>query len=181
MPTLPKYYVIKRDAKNPLWDKYIEWTNEKYNICMFWNICTYYGYDGEYSWNSHISLFNNSPTLITLDFWNECVNGKQEYKVGDIIDTTWLVAFPKGKTAEELGLKVGDLVVSLSDKYFRKWEILQIKTLCTDNSHFLTNWKNEWYRSTNFLSPLPTKLSTPKKPTKIAHTYITKKIRDDGI
>lgn len=27
---LPKYFVIKRDASNPLWQKYINWLNETY-------------------------------------------------------------------------------------------------------------------------------------------------------
>lgn len=85
MKTLPKYFVIKKDKSNPLWEKYINWLNKTYIKFeqQYWNgkILDYYGYDGIESykggtncWNCIDSL-NNNPILITLEEWNECVNG----------------------------------------------------------------------------------------------------------
>jgi len=83
MKTLPEFFVIKRDASNPLWEKYIKWLNDKY--CCKWkgNIDEYlYGYDGNNEYNGGTNYwacvqgFQNSPVLITLEYWNEAVNGE---------------------------------------------------------------------------------------------------------
>jgi hypothetical protein len=80
MKKLPKYFVIKREQGNHLWEKFINWLNERY-VCMFsGNAYNYYGFDGGYDRNgtnafNEISDFQNNPELITLEYWDECVNG----------------------------------------------------------------------------------------------------------
>jgi len=77
-PTLPKYFIIERDNSNPLWDKYIKWLNKEYN--QDWDgVAAFYGYDGTSAYNGtncnkHPRYFKNNPELITLEYWNECVN-----------------------------------------------------------------------------------------------------------
>jgi|688.fasta_scaffold00478_141 hypothetical protein len=78
---LPKYFVIQQNEENPLWKKYIEWLSDEYD--SLWRGCDYlyyYGYDGNTKWGGtnsdyDIMRFNNNPTIITLEHWNECVNG----------------------------------------------------------------------------------------------------------
>lgn len=77
MKQLPKYFVIKREANNPLWNKYIQWLNEKTGF-NFDGRASYYGY----GYNRHIDSicytleeFKNNPTVLTLEEWYECVNG----------------------------------------------------------------------------------------------------------
>lgn len=73
---LPPYFVIKRDETNPLWKKYIDWLNDKYDGNLnATNENAYYGFDGDWNCEYGIKYFNNYPTLITLEYWNECVNG----------------------------------------------------------------------------------------------------------
>lgn len=76
MKKLPKYFVIKRVENNPLWDKYIKWLGETYIYYWEGNVNAYYGYDGkEVTWNNDISSFSNNPTELTLEEWDEMVNG----------------------------------------------------------------------------------------------------------
>jgi len=80
MKELPKYFVIKRDENNPLWEEYIDWLNETYGCDLVGDFSIYYGFDGNITHNGvydgqTINDFQNSPTLITLEEWNECVNG----------------------------------------------------------------------------------------------------------
>ena len=83
MKELPKYFVIKRDESNPRWKKYIDWLNKTYGCSWDGDCYIYYGYDGNsnctdnYRTDCHhiIENFQNSPTLITLEEWDECVNG----------------------------------------------------------------------------------------------------------
>jgi len=79
MNELPKCFVIKRDADNPLWDKYIEWMNKRYGFD--WTGTSIDSYYGNHSDNRtaycSIYLFNE-PTVITLEQWNEAVNGFPE-------------------------------------------------------------------------------------------------------
>lgn len=95
MKRLPKYFVIKRDASNPLWQKYIGWLTPNY--CEIFNGQTwhYYGIDGSNPYNKanmcdKLSDFQNNPTLITLEEWNECVNEvKQEESRGYFTFQNW--------------------------------------------------------------------------------------------
>lgn len=78
MKTLPKYFVIKRDENNPLWYKLKKKLENIIDISEF----EYAGFDGslDYSgWNAwdNIYYFINKPEIITLEQWNECVNGEQ--------------------------------------------------------------------------------------------------------
>lgn len=70
MKKLPEYFCIKRDEYNPLWQKYIDWLNEKYNSHFIGQSNNYYGYNG------HVVLCANdfSGNIITLEQWDECVN-----------------------------------------------------------------------------------------------------------
>jgi len=104
MKTLPKYFIILRDATNPLWDKYIQWLRETYKspwTGAFYNY--YYGYDGNTNNNYHGTdcysnpqKFINNPTIITLDYWNECVNGFQ-------LPEKWCI-----KNSPEIDLVIGE-------------------------------------------------------------------------
>jgi hypothetical protein len=95
MKQLPTYFCIKADLNNPLWKKYIDWLNKKYNILPDgWkgSIWTFYGYDGNEKSTTNgtdaffeLKGFQNSPTIITLEYWNECINGEQKLKVGDTV------------------------------------------------------------------------------------------------
>lgn len=72
--SLPKYFVIETDEDNPLWNKYIDWLNEKYSQNWRWNVYSYYWYDWwiNSNWTSgedEISRFKNNPTVITLEQW----------------------------------------------------------------------------------------------------------------
>jgi len=77
MKTLPEYFIILRDATNPLWDKYIQWLYSTYSERWSGSEHAYYGYDGNCRAHYKSTEFSNNPTIITLDYWNECVNGFQ--------------------------------------------------------------------------------------------------------
>jgi hypothetical protein len=82
MKELPKYFVIKREENKPLWKDYIDWLNKKYNQNNRGGSFEFYGIDGSKVYqglNHHddIEDFQNSPALITLEEWNECVNLKE--------------------------------------------------------------------------------------------------------
>ena len=78
---LPKYFIVKRDASNPLWKKYIDWLNKTYGSDWTGNTLEYYyGYDGSRGYGGtdvwpDISRFKNNPTILTLEQWDEIVNG----------------------------------------------------------------------------------------------------------
>ena len=76
---LPKYFVIKRDNSNPLWDKYIQWLNSKYNTNWQGNTWSYYGFDGTNICWHNVNSFKNNPTLLTLEEWDSIVNLKEEF------------------------------------------------------------------------------------------------------
>lgn len=74
---LPKYFAILHYGNNPLWDNYIVWLNKKYNRDFRGDsINKYYGYDGQ-DRCTNISNFDNNPTILTLEQWNNIVNGNQ--------------------------------------------------------------------------------------------------------
>lgn len=95
MKKLPKYFVIKRDGSNPLWRKYIDWINKEYKQLWGGIVINYYGYDGsEYyggtDCHNDLSSFKNNQTLITLEEWDECVNGvKQKEPQGYFTYQNW--------------------------------------------------------------------------------------------
>jgi hypothetical protein len=77
---LPKYFAIKRDANNPLWNKYITWLNETYENNLSGDAFSYYGYDGfSANWFYNINNFKNPVTELTLEQWDSVVNKKNEY------------------------------------------------------------------------------------------------------
>jgi len=76
---LPKYFVIKRDLSNPLWQKYIDWLNETYGSRWKGKQFLYYGNDGNIFYNgtafyNKISSFENNPELLTLEEWYSFLN-----------------------------------------------------------------------------------------------------------
>jgi len=83
MTELPEYFVIKREADNPLWDKYIQWINS-FKGC---NIDKNKSMDEFISFDTYIEdwdCFNNlehckktKPILITLEQWDSIVNKTQ--------------------------------------------------------------------------------------------------------
>jgi hypothetical protein len=84
MTKLPESFCIQRDADNPLWGKYIDWLNKKYDRCfeVDSSVWAYYGV-----WEGVCSCELNTfdATIITLEQWDAIVNPKPEFKVGDYI------------------------------------------------------------------------------------------------
>jgi hypothetical protein len=77
---LPEYFAIKRDANNPLWKKYINWLNEKYNRALNGDAQNeYYGYDGYVNYYAALKSFKNPVTELTLEQWDNIVNKKDEF------------------------------------------------------------------------------------------------------
>ena len=83
---LPKYFVIQRDANNPLWDEYIKWLNKNYNSDYSGaDPNYYYGFDGylcgdksdRAAVSRDFSNFKNNPKILTLEQWDEIVNPKK--------------------------------------------------------------------------------------------------------
>ena len=83
----PKYFVVKMEDDNPLWQKYIDWLNKTYDTNWIGDICKYYGYDGN---NDHkcgtnglntISHFENNPVRLTLEEWHKLfIENKKKVK-----------------------------------------------------------------------------------------------------
>ena len=92
MKKLPKYFLIKRDENNPLWAKYIDWLNSKSPTgSVIGDVSNYYGLDSGSTIRSLNSLIDiGHTTLITLEEWDECVNGvKKEEPQGYFTYQNW--------------------------------------------------------------------------------------------
>jgi hypothetical protein len=83
MTELPEYFVIKREADNPLWDKYIQWINsfKGCNIDKNQSMNEFISFD---TYIEYWDCFNNlehckktKPILITLEQWDSIVNKTQ--------------------------------------------------------------------------------------------------------
>lgn len=118
---LPKYFVIKKDESNPLWQKYINWINSKiqpYNCRGI--MYTYYGVEGEESISSvkgfncsdSINDFQNNPTLITLEQWDSIVNPKEF-----VLPEKWCIKVGRNSTP----IEVYNWRCSLSDSSGYNW------------------------------------------------------------
>lgn len=90
MTQLPKEFLIKRNDPNPLWQRYIDWLNTKYNVNWGGDVHNYYGYVTSSTINNfscHISENNTlgvddlsmcpDASIITLEYWDKCVNGEK--------------------------------------------------------------------------------------------------------
>lgn len=76
MNKLPDYFVIRREAENPLWNKYIAWMDNTYGVNWYGGAPYYYGYNGYNRVAVSASHFVSPyPTVITLEQWDEIVNG----------------------------------------------------------------------------------------------------------
>lgn len=76
MNSLPEFFAIKHDEANPLWGKYLEWLNDKYNKKFNgWNSFYYYGYDGDAKCEKY-QYFHKDTTVLTLEQWNEMITPK---------------------------------------------------------------------------------------------------------
>jgi hypothetical protein len=86
MEKLPEYFAIKRDLSNPLWENFKDWF-KKQSKKNGWSFdMEYYGRHNECLYSlgfmgcENFANFNNNPELITLEYWNKCVNVvKSEY------------------------------------------------------------------------------------------------------
>jgi len=93
MKKLPKYFVIKRDLKNPLWKKYIHWIGEESGNYWSGDSYTYYGFDGSNDFDGvvchdRLEEFDNSPIVITLEQWDKYVKDSKPISIGDSIIVT---------------------------------------------------------------------------------------------
>jgi len=108
---LPKYFIIKRDTTNPLWEKYIKWMNKKYEENFNWNSYSYYWFDWEYACWDYKKFFKNNPKLITLQEWNKAINGNSF----EIWEQVWASNVSKELAREELETD--------NYKYFYRWKV----------------------------------------------------------
>ncbi len=101
MKTLPTNFVIERDKSNPLWKTFIKWLNEECKVHIEGGTSKYYGVvNGMLQYEYRIAEFKGA-SIITLEEWDNCVNGKQEeettykvpyidmQKVIDVACSTW--------------------------------------------------------------------------------------------
>lgn len=71
---LPKFFAIERIV-NPLWQKYINWLNKKYQKNYDGDVFNFYGYDkADTAAYDCFSSFSKDTVLITLEHWNKIVN-----------------------------------------------------------------------------------------------------------
>ena len=83
MKKLPEKFCIKCDPSHSLWEKYVNWLNKEYKPTGFLGSMTLYGtsvgkYYGCTGSNELKTMFNINPnkcTVITLEEWDEIVNG----------------------------------------------------------------------------------------------------------
>jgi len=78
---LPEDFVIDSRLyhKNPLWPKYIEWLNKKYNLKFFGNQDAFYGvYYGSPLYTTEIDK-NTLVTFISLYYWYAAINGTPNF------------------------------------------------------------------------------------------------------
>jgi len=86
MEKLPKYFLIKSDKNNPLWQKYIDWLKDEYGSRWDGTLNGYYGFDDNKMYKSGVGVYfsleneelSNDPTVITLEQWDKAVNGFTE-------------------------------------------------------------------------------------------------------
>ena len=86
----PKYWVVKRDKSNPLFQKCLNYLNETYGTAWTWNweSYDYYWFDWRPQYDN-LESFENNPKLITLEEWDKWFGSevssevKPEFKVWD--------------------------------------------------------------------------------------------------
>lgn len=74
---LPKSFGIKQDQSNPLWNKYIAWLNHTYIKAWSGDCYNYYGITKKGIVDCNYTDYHFDQ-ILTLEEWNEIVNGKQE-------------------------------------------------------------------------------------------------------
>lgn len=162
---LPAYFVIKRDSDNPLWGKYIKWLkeltgdknlteNEIYGINWAGDAISYiyYGYDGTGSFGgthcwSSLKEFENNPTLLTLEEWDEIVNPKT-LKVGDVVNLHGLEYEVKKGIDDTYYMYIMDAMNSL---IFKK---LRINNIPEFTKNILGYYKDGYFPNCNSLEDL---------------------------
>lgn len=70
-PKLPEIFGIERDQSNPLWNEYIKWLGEKYNITLFGDRYNYYCYNNSNSRPIAFDTIRNDFEIITLQEWDK--------------------------------------------------------------------------------------------------------------
>lgn len=77
---LPKYFVVKKDKSDPLWDLFLIWINKEFNVWWSWSFLFYWynwwDWDNWTYWGNNIEHFKNNPTLIALAERDRIVNKK---------------------------------------------------------------------------------------------------------
>lgn len=130
MKTLPKYFIIKRDETNPLWQTYINWLNKTYDYTYVWKTWDYYWFDWNPNRFDNKSSFRNNPTLITLEQWNEAVNLFVEWEEVEV-SMTWITWVEK--TVFLAKIKNRFLCVSSGDEFhYKNWSAFG--TTCWKNA-----------------------------------------------
>ena len=68
---LPKYFAVKRDANNFLWQQYINFLNKTYKNTLDGSVSEYYGYShlDKLSINFSFERFGKEAVLLTLEEW----------------------------------------------------------------------------------------------------------------
>lgn len=87
MTKLPKYFVIKRDEDDPLWQKYIDWLDDNYEANFSGHLEFYYGFSEKACCYSHLSQLDYKIQIITLEEWDEAVNGKTSF----VLPEKWFI------------------------------------------------------------------------------------------
>lgn len=86
--SLPKYWVVQCNTKNPNWRKVIDYLKNVHGEKWDGDVDgSYYGYDGSSCWNgtnvyNNISEFRNSPVVLTIEEFVEMTEKKVEFAVG---------------------------------------------------------------------------------------------------
>ncbi len=77
---LPQYWIVDTNGDKTLCKKFIDWFNEKFNRSVS-GCFRYYGDDKKSNGDraDSISSFKNSPVVLTLEQWNDIIEGKPIY------------------------------------------------------------------------------------------------------
>lgn len=128
---LPESFAIKRDADNPLWQKYIDWLNKTYDNRFAGVNDIYYGFNGiEGVGVNNLEYCAKYPTILTLEQWDAIVNPfvlpKKWYIKGSQELHEWSLAELENKQNVRFDYSIDYFFEP--DISFLKWRF------CTDNT-----------------------------------------------
>lgn len=93
MKKLPEYFAIKRKKKDPRWKTYISWLNTTYSVGLDGTSISYpyYGFGGSAHsmdmYEASPSHFPNTPTVLTLDEFFECIESNNSQDANSTFPT----------------------------------------------------------------------------------------------